>query len=250
MLKKTVYSLPLGGIPRALKIAVASDLHGNDPSGVLALLREEAPDLILIPGDIMDDAELRDKSSRGWAFLCGCASIAPSFYSLGNHEIGCYHKGNPFRHPTPVDIPAELGEELKSIGVTLLDGDFAEWNGLTLCGIRSGINGSRNEPDRAALSAFGKLEKPKILLCHHPEYYPRSLKDQGFDLIVSGHAHGGHWRIFGIPVYAPGQGLFPRLASGIRDGVLVISRGLGNHTRIPRIGNAPELVILRIGPML
>jgi predicted MPP superfamily phosphohydrolase len=68
------------------------------------------------------------------------------------------------------------------------------------------------------------------------------------DLIVCGHAHGGQWRLFGRGVYAPGQGLFPKYTSGVLDGVCVISRGLGNHTRVPRIFNPPELVLISLSP--
>ena len=64
--------------------------------------------------------------------------------------------------------------------------------------------------------------------------------------MVSGHAHGGQWRIFGRGVFAPGQGLFPKYTSGIHDGRLVISRGLKKSGTIPRIFNSPELVIIDI----
>jgi predicted MPP superfamily phosphohydrolase len=87
---------------------------------------------------------------------------------------------------------------------------------------------------------------PKILLCHHPEYYERYLKDKSIDLTVSGHAHGGQWRFFGKGVFAPGQGIFPRYTSGVYDGKLVVSRGLKPARIIPRFFNAPEVVIIDI----
>ena len=64
---------------------------------------------------------------------------------------------------------------------------------------------------------------------------------------MSGHAHGGQWRIFGRGVYAPGQGIFPKYTSGVIDGRCVISRGLSNHTHVPRIFNPPELVMVYYG---
>ncbi|MBQ3816071.1 MAG: metallophosphoesterase, partial [Clostridia bacterium] len=54
-----------------------------------------------------------------------------------------------------------------------------------------------------------------ILLCHHPEYWEPLVHGRRIELTVSGHAHGGQWRIFGRGVYAPGQGLFPRYTSGL-----------------------------------
>ena len=97
------------------------------------------------------------------------------------------------------------------------------------------------------LENFCAVEKPKILLCHHPEYYVPYIQKADIDLTVCGHAHGGQWRIFGRGIYAPGQGLFPKYTAGVLDQKCVISRGLGNHTWIPRIFNRRELVIIDYG---
>ena len=84
-----------------LRLALASDLHGCETDEILACLRKEQPDMILIPGDLTDDAGLRDKDNACYQFLRDCTAIAPTYYSLGNHELACYHKGNPWRHPHP-----------------------------------------------------------------------------------------------------------------------------------------------------
>ena len=228
-----------------LKIAVAADLHGGDPEPVLKLLREEKPDLILIPGDLMEDTELKLQDASGYRFLRECAAMAPTYYSFGNHEIACYHKGNPWRHPTPVFPDAEIRRRIAETGAVLLDNDAAQLGNLWICGLTSGINGKKNEPDPSALSRFAALDGFRILLCHHPEYYEHWVRPTGIELTVCGHAHGGHWRFFGRGVYAPGQGLFPKNTAGMSDGGrCVISRGLGDHTRIPRIGNPRELVLI------
>ena len=92
----------------------------------------------------------------------------------------------------------------------------------------------------------------KILLSHHPEYYPRYLEGRNIDLIFSGHAHGGQWRIPFVlnGLYAPDQGLFPKYAGGKyeKDGsVMIVSRGLARETTpVPRIFNRPEIVIVNI----
>ena len=103
------------------------------------------------------------------------------------------------------------------------------------------------DPKLEWLSEFEKQDGCRILLCHHPEYYPTYLADRNIDLVFSGHAHGGQWRLFGRGLIAPGQGLFPRLTSGVHPGAhgkLVISRGMGNGTWIPRINNPCEVVII------
>ncbi len=241
--RTTTYRLP-SPVGYGLTIAVASDLHGNDPAEALEQLRNAAPDLILVPGDLMDDKALRDPNASGYTFLAECADIAPTFYSLGNHELACYHKGNPWRHPIPLPLTEEIRERIAATGVTLLENESTEWNGIAICALSSGINGAENKPDLEALESFEDLSKSRILLCHHPEYFIPYIKDTGIELTVSGHAHGGHWRFFGHGVYAPGQGLFPKYTAGVIEERCVISRGLGDHTRIPRICNRPELVVI------
>ena len=90
----------------------------------------------------------------------------------------------------------------------------------------------------------------RILLAHRPDAIDE-YRQMDFDLILSGHAHGGQWRIPGWinGVYAPGQGLFPRYAGGLYlldDLAFIVSRGLSNNTWVPRIFNPPELVVIEL----
>ena len=87
----------------------------------------------------------------------------------------------------------------------------------------------------------------KILLCHYPHYYHRYIKNTDIDLILSGHAHGGQWRIFGRGVFAPHQGLFPKYTSGMHDDRLIISRGVVNNAKpIPRLFNPCEIILINL----
>jgi len=238
----TRYQIPANRL--GLRLAIASDLHGVAHERILEDLREEKPDLILIPGDLTDDVEIRKKDDRSYDFLRAAAKIAPTYYSLGNHELACYHKGNPWRHPIPRPLSDEIRQRIAHTGAVLLENDSATFGKLTLCGLSSGINGKSNAPDQETLDRFAKMDGYRVLLCHHPEYYVPYVKKTDIELTVCGHAHGGHWRFFGIAVYAPGQGLFPKYTSGVLDNRCVISRGLGDHTHIPRIANRRELIIL------
>ena len=103
-------------------------------------------------------------------------------------------------------------------------------------------------PNLRWLARFSSLPGFKLLLCHHPEYYPDYIKPLPVDVILAGHAHGGQWRFFGHGIFSPGQGPFPALTSGVTDNRLVISRGLANNAGIPRLFNPPELVIVRLVP--
>ncbi|MBQ9773811.1 MAG: metallophosphoesterase [Clostridia bacterium] len=244
-MKTTHYTIPAPTLKAPLRIALASDLHGNDNARPLRLIEEARPDLILIPGDVMDDVDLRRENASGYDFLRGCAAIAPTYYSLGNHELACYHKGNPWRHPIPVPLTAEIRTRIANTGVILLENDSVTWrDGIRICALTSGINGKENKPDAEALARFAQADGYRILLCHHPEYFVPYIQKTNVELTVCGHAHGGQWRVFGRGVYAPGQGLFPKYTSGVIDQRCVISRGLGDHTWIPRIFNSTELVVI------
>lgn len=94
---------------------------------------------------------------------------------------------------------------------------------------------------------------PRILLSHRPELIDVYEKIDA-DVIVSGHAHGGQWR---IPVlldqgfYGPDQGFFPKITGGVHELAqgrkLVVSRGLAREsTRVPRFYNPPEVVIMEL----
>ena len=247
-MKITNYHIPCKKLQMPLRIALASDLHDNPYERVVEALKKESPDLILIPGDLTDDEQINNGAENALAFLRECAAIAPTFYSPGNHEVKCYHKGNHFTHPVPVPIPLHYRQAVVRTGAVFLDNEMIETKGMTVCALSSGLNGKINEPNADAMRAFGNLSNDglKLLLCHHPEYIPL-LDDLGMDLVVCGHAHGGQWRIFGKGVYAPGQGIFPKYTSGVHNGNCVISRGLGDHTWIPRIFNDNELVMIELG---
>ena len=246
-LRVSAYTVQQDHLTKPIRIAVAADLHDNPYQRVIDALKREAPDLIFIPGDLTDDEKIRDGGKNALEFLKACANIAPTFYSLGNHEVACYHRGNPFRHPNPIPVEETFRQAVAQTGVRLLDNSGVQLGDLAIFGLTSGINGKKNEPDAEALKQFANMTgKLKLLLCHHPEYYMPYLQSTNADLVVCGHAHGGHWRIFGRGVYAPGQGLFPKYTSGVVDGRCVISRGIGNHTSIPRIFNPTELVVITL----
>lgn len=241
---KTVYTVTSEKIEKPLRLAVVADLHNKFQDNLPDLLRAGKPDAILIPGDLTDADAIRRDDPSVYHFLELCASIAPTFYSTGNHENGCYRHGNLFARPNKTPLPPDFAQKVAQTGAVLLQNESAEFSGLWICGLDSGVDGKTNRPDAAALEKFDALPGFRVLLCHHPEYYVPYIGKTTIDLTVCGHAHGGHWRFFGRGVYAPEQGLFPKYTSGILDGRCVISRGLGDHTWIPRINNRRELVFI------
>ena len=250
-MKKTVVHLPQGRFPKSLKFAVVSDLHGQDPSAALAVLREEKPNYILMPGDIFERMDgARDAChENALALLRGASELAPSFYSTGNHEDGGTRSWSVRWRLLVMDrkYSAEDLQSIEETGAQFLGDSFVLRDGIAFGGLFSGLIHEGRAPNLAWLDEFCKVDAPKVLLCHHPEYYAKYLKELPIDLIVSGHAHGGQWRVFGRGVFAPGQGLFPKYTAGCHDGRLVISTGLKKSGTIPRIFNEPEIVFVELG---
>jgi len=229
------------------RFAIISDLHGSDVSGALERLVAARPDAIFAAGDIFErlDGSRQTKNEMGFLLLREAAAIAPTFYALGNHEIGGAHSYLP-RRAYGAPISEENRARILETGVTFLENDFVLFDGIAVGGLTSGSINEGREPSLSWLDGFCASDEPKVLICHHPEYYEKYLASKNIDLIVSGHAHGGQWRFFGRGVFAPGQGLFPRYTSGVYDNRLVVSRGLKKGRVIPRLFNPTEVVVVSL----
>ena len=227
----TEYTFHTDRVDRPLRLAVASDIHSSAFDDVL----EEFGrcDAVLVPGDLVD--RHRRNNNNALRFLDTAPDYAPVFLSIGNHELK-YRKRDVF-----------LQQVLES-RVTLLDNESTAFHGIRLGGLSSVRRGA---PDTAFLDRFEKEEGYRLLMCHHPEMYRDYVSGREIDLTLCGHAHGGQIQIAGHGLYAPGQGLFPKLTHGLYDnGKMLLSRGMTNGAkpRIPRIGNPCELIILNITP--
>ena len=88
-----------------------------------------------------------------------------------------------------------------------------------------------------------------ILLSHRPELFD-TYTDHDVDLVLSGHAHGGQFRLpFIGGMVAPNQGLFPEYDAGIYtegNTSMLVSRGVGNSILPFRINNRPEVILIEL----
>ena len=226
---RTAYTFRTGKVKKTLRFAVASDLHSDSFDDVLEEF--SCCDAVLIPGDLVD--RHRRNNENALRFLQTVPEIVPVFYSIGNHE-------NKFK---------DREDYLKKVAesrVTLLDNESTGFYGVRIGGLSSTLS---KEPDSAFLDRFEQEDGYRLLLCHHPEMYRDYVSGRNIDLTLCGHAHGGQIQFFGRGLYAPGQGLFPKLTHGLHDGgKMLISRGMTNGAkpRVPRINNPCELIILNL----
>jgi predicted MPP superfamily phosphohydrolase len=232
-----------------IKIVLISDLHstifGKDQSVLIDMIKEIEPDLIFLTGDIIDDV-VPVTGTR--LLLSGISGMAPIYYVTGNHE---YRSHNI----------QEIREELVSRRVIILSDSYVKVeinnNEIIIAGIDDPDKKRYETPaynqDESMEEAFRELDNTplfKILLAHRPERIEK-YKRYSFDLVLSGHTHGGQVRFPPLinGLYAPHQGLFPKYAGGIyTHGNLthVVSRGLSISPWFPRIFNPPELVVIVI----
>lgn len=245
-----------------LHAACVADLHARPCADALKALELIRPKVIFLPGDILEvAAPYREKRNKnGLEFLKRSAQIAPTYYTYGNHEIYYTHTRHQDRKIPDPKMSEEYIEIIRSYGVHIIndeyrhidsEGEITTKNDISVGGLVCGRDMDPDlkaeRPDLDFLYSFEALTGYKILLCHYPHYYEKYLKDKNVDLILSGHAHGGQWRIFGRGIYAPHQGLFPEFTSGLHDGKMLISRGVANNVRpIPRFFNSCEVLDIRI----
>lgn len=226
----TEYTFRSDRIKRPLRLAVASDLHSDPFDDVL----EEFSrcDAVLIPGDLVD--RHRRNNENAYRFLDIVPEIVPVFYSVGNHE-------RKFKRREA------YMQKVAESRVVLLDNESTDFQGIRI----GGLSSAREEPDLAFLDRFEKEDGYRLLLCHHPEVWRDYVDGREIDLTLCGHAHGGQMQFFGRGLYAPGQGVFPKLTHGLHGGGrMLISRGMTNSAkpRFPRINNPCELIILNLVP--
>jgi hypothetical protein len=152
-----------------------------------------------------------------------------------------------------------IKETIKSYGVTILEDEYKKIFVNDIPIIIAGVDDpewtryEQKDNRKSMDKIFMELEaKPqlKILVAHRPEQI-EIFKKYSFDLVVSGHAHGGQVRIpFMLNgLLAPNQGWFPKYAGGeYRYGNLthIVSRGVSFNPRLPRVFNPPEIVAIDI----
>ena len=256
-MKITKYQINTSKINHSLSIACVSDTHARKGDKVIDALLEISPDIILLVGDILEVSNkfMQKRNKCALEFLTRASRIAPVYYCFGNHEIYYSHTRKEINRIPNEAMEKENIQKVKELGINIVNDAFQKVQltdneeiliGGLVCGMDMNPALNTKEPNTSFLNLYDNEELFKILLCHYPHYYEKYLKNTLFDLILSGHAHGGQWRFFGRGVFAPGQGLFPKYTSGVVDARAVISRGLKKSHKIPRIFNRPELVIVDI----
>ena len=260
------YTIKSDKITNGFKIAVISDLHNMDFGGsnkaVLDKISEGKPDIIAVVGDIIDESDTDITPALN--VMNNLPSIAPTYYVVGNHDRLC-----PLYESFKQSIMASGVSYLRTIdyGETfisraerkiIINGDR-----VALLGLHNYSTGEAEDKHYTRIMRdFCRKKCFKILLCHYPEYTIWFFEQDkyykyNFDLMLSGHTHGG---VINIPfiggIIAPNQGLFPEYCKGLyyidkgneNPYNMIITGGLGEDRRFMRVNNFPEITFVNVVP--
>lgn len=222
-----------------------SDLHatfyGENQEVLAAKIAKFDPEAVFLTGDIAHDHRDFDGVA---ALLERLDGRFPLYYVTGNHE--CW-----------LEFTEDIKALMRSCGVTVLDENcppvmLADGE-IALYGVDDPLFCTNIENYCSSLKRTDvSSETFDLLLAHRPEFY-ENYQEAGYDLILSGHAHGGQVRIPFLlnGLYAPNQGYFPPLAGGLYENengqTMIVSRGLMKDD-LPRVFNPPEVCVIQISP--
>lgn len=254
-LEVCTYSIQSEKIDGDFTLAVVSDLHnsfyGKNQEKLIAAIRKQNPDALAMIGDMAGGMAETDGMC---ALVAGLQGEMPVYYVSGNHEMDSGEAG-------------EIKQLLRDMGVRVLEGESDRIGGVRIVGLDDPAGTERKIWRRQAEEMRAQDDVFTILLSHRPVqtiYY--ALHKGGYDLILSGHAHGGQIRIPRLMngIWAPDEGLFPEYAAGQYElqgaqldtsrgayhfdtAQMIVSRGLCKNW-MPRVFNRTEVTIVKLSP--
>ena len=196
------------------------------------------PDIVVITGDLVD--RKIENAKDDLSPLKELQSTFGTYFVLGNHEY--YHGAEDIANYMPeLNVKALLNES-----VTIRDGDKA----LNLVGIND-LQSIRFETlPIDTYRAFENVDKtvPTILLSHQPKSI-ELVKDKVYDLMLSGHTHGGQIFPFGFLVMLQ-QPFLAGLHAVTSSKQIFVSRGTGYWGPPVRVFAPSEISILTLKPRI
>lgn len=243
------YTVASPKLTAEVRLAVVTDFHSSDNADdVVAMVASCAPDAVLLVGDMFDDDTQNRPPERTLSLMRQLSAQYPCYYVSGNHEAWTGEMDALYQQTADAGVTVLR----MSSGVLTVRGQR-----IALCGVPDPyemVFSGAPDTEEQLRQAMENVDSADftVLLAHRPELLAKYAQFPA-DLVVSGHAHGGQVRIPGVlnGLYAPNQGWFPKLAGGAytQDGTtLIVSRGLAVRTRLPRIFNRPEVVLVRCVP--
>lgn len=241
----STYELRYDNLPESFngyRVVQLSDLHMADYGEKLVdKVRTQQPDIIVLTGDFlnMNAPKTEDgQTQRLRPTLEALAAIAPCYFVSGNHE---------WASGEMTDLSALMSE----LGISYLKNEFIllEKEGESI--VLAGVEDPNGPADMLRPNVLAErirsvyLDKYVLLLAHRNDLLVK-YPNLAVNTVLCGHAHGGIVRLPYLGgVFGTDATLFPKYDAGaFNEGGydMVLSRGLGGYTRMPRFLNNPEIV--------
>lgn len=243
------YQVSSRKLTHSIRVAFLTDVHlreyGKDNGDLVEDIENLSPDLILLGGDLVTDTV--DAYDNMISLCRKLSELAPVCGVLGNHEdVKIYHQGDE-----------ELVKRFEDAGVKILRNEEASYslydNTVSVIGIEGKPEDFASYGAKECMEAQEAEDQYDLRICiaHVPTYFPEKLENYSFDLGLAGHTHGGIVRLPKLgALYSAEEGLFPEYGGGVytldNKATLIVSRGLGDSGKWPRINNVPELSVIDI----
>ena len=231
---------PAGAGFRTLNIAMASDTHLGTVTGsrrlekVVGRLNALEPDIVLLPGDIVDESVSRAEEEKMISCLRSIHAPLGVFSVSGNHEVyGGLEKNLEYLRRGGVRV---LQDE-----AVLVDEAFV------LAGRKDPTilqSKERRMPIREILEKTGADPKLPIILLDHQPVRLMEAVDAGIDLQLSGHTHAGQL----FPLNLINKKIWEKYWGYLRKEKTqyYISCGVGTWGPPVRTGSIPEIVRIKV----
>ncbi len=230
-------NLPQESLPGAgpLTIALISDVH-NDVDLLelcVAQVEKQKPDLIIFAGDLTLNSERLTRTRWLITKLRRLQAVAPTYAIYGNQDY---------------ESMAQMQRICATAGVPLLRNEALDWqtpSGTTLRIVGLGDWNEGDEAPERCMSPKGQAQGPVLLLSHDPESR-HVLQEYDWNLMLSGHTHGGQ---LGNPFTGKPICFRSDMPAGYYEENgrhHVVSRGVGAIYKM-RFFCPPELVFIRVG---
>ena len=244
----TFYEVEDDKIQVPMRVVVLSDLHlhefGQDNADLVQEITRLKPDIITMVGDMMNED---DPDTSVVVTLCRqLVEVAPVYFCYGNHE----------KQAIRVEQTSTLNVDLEALGVHVLHNRYetinVNGNVIDIGGLSANPGTLEAEYTQKFWQNYLKSSNYRLLLVHYPTFFftGAELRGAPIDMALCGHLHGGQIVVPYVGgLYHPVEGFFPEMTDGchrVDNTWVIISRGLGNSNRLPRVNNPPELVVLDI----